>query len=149
MKRKLVVLTATIVTAGTTATAQAERSATTATLEAKARWTAMHGGITGQCWGCATSKMKWQSRALVIKQFSRAGSDAVRWALCVVNRESGFNPGAVNQSSGAAGLFQFLGHPQYSSWGLTHDPVYQVRAAWQLSNGARTRSHWYGGGYSC
>jgi hypothetical protein len=93
--------------------------------------------------------MKYLARQLVVKQFSNAGSEAVRWALCVVNRESGFNPGAVNSSSGAAGLFQFLGHSQYNSWRLTHDPVYQVWAAWDLSNGARVRSHWYGGNYNC
>jgi Transglycosylase SLT domain len=144
--RKLVLTTIVLSFVLVGQTAQAERSQS---LEYKARWTARHGGITGSCWGCATSKMQWQSRALVIKQFSRAGSDAVRWALCVVRRESGFNPGAINSSSGAAGLFQFLGHPQYSYYLLTHDPVYQVRAAWQLSNGARTRSHWYGGGYNC
>jgi Transglycosylase SLT domain len=152
LKRKVLVLTAiaAVVVAGQT-TAQAERSQSTATLESKARWTALHGGITGSCWGCATSKMQWQSRALVVKQFSRAGSDAVRWSLCVVRRESGFNPGAVNSSSGAAGLFQFYGHPQYDSWKLTHDPVYQVKAAWSLSNGANTRYHWdaHGQTYNC
>jgi hypothetical protein len=93
--------------------------------------------------------MKNLSRRLVIERFATAGNDAVRWALCVVGRESAFNPGAINTSSGAAGLFQFLGHPQYSNWSLTHDPVYQVRAAWSLSHGARDRSPWYGGGYSC
>lgn len=118
-------------------------------LHAQARWTALHGGIQGSCYGCATSRMQYLSRRLVIEQFSRAGSDAVRWALCVMGRESGGNPGAVNSSSGAAGLFQFLGHPQYSYWMLTHDPVGQVKAAWQLSHGAQDRSPWYGGGYSC
>jgi hypothetical protein len=147
LKRKLLTLTAAaVVMAGQTA-AQAERSASP--LHKQARWVALHGGIKGQCWGCATPRMQYISRQLVIERFQTAGSEAVRWALCVVRRESGFNPGAVNQSSGAAGLFQFLGHPQYNSWMLTHDPVYQVRAAWQLSNGARTRSHWYGGGYNC
>jgi soluble lytic murein transglycosylase-like protein len=67
----------------------------------------------------------------------------------VVGRESGFNPGAVNSSSGAAGLFQFLGHPQFSTWRLLHDPAYAVDAAWSLSHGARDRSPWYGGSYNC
>ena len=122
---------------------------TFSSLHAQARYVALHGGIQGSCYGCATSQMKYLSRRLVIERFSRAGSYAVQWALCVVNRESGFNPGAINSSSGAAGLFQFLGHPQYSYWGLTHDPVYQVSSAWQLSHGGRDHSPWYGGGYSC
>lgn len=118
-------------------------------LHAQARHVALHGGITGSCAGCATPQMQYLARRLVIERFSHAGSDAVRWALCVVNRESGFNPGAINSQSGAAGLFQFLGHPQYSYWSLTHDPVYQVNAAWALSHGARDRSPWYGGNYNC
>ena len=150
MKPMLMVLTTvfSVALVGQTA-AQAERSSTQASLEVRARWTAQHGGITGSCYGCATGSMKSLASQLVVKQFSRAGSSAVRWALCVVRRESGFNPGAINSSSGASGLFQFLGHPQYSNWMLTHDPVGQVRAAWQLSHGAQDRSPWYGGGYSC
>ena len=132
-----------------TGIATASTFSTSTSLQAQARYTALHGGIQGSCFGCATSRMKYLSRQLVIQQFQRAGSGAVRWALCVVGRESGGNPGAVNSSSGAAGLFQFLGHPQYSNWMLTHDPVGQVRAAWQLSHGAQDRSPWYGGGYSC
>jgi len=124
-------------------------SSTFNSLHAQARYHAMHGGIQGSCYGCATYRMKSMSRRLVIERFSSAGSGAVSWALCVVGRESGFNPGAINSSSGAAGLFQFLGHPQYSYWRLTHDPVYQVQAAWQLSHHARDHSPWYGGGYSC
>jgi hypothetical protein len=124
-------------------------SASSDKLADQARWVAMHGGVRGQCAGCATSQMQWLVRRLVVRRFSRAGSDAVRWSLCVVGRESGFNPGAVNQSSGAAGLFQFLGHPQFSTWKLLHDPSYAVDAAWSLSHGARDRSPWFGGGYSC
>lgn len=120
-----------------------------ASLHSQARYVAMHGGIQGSCAGCATYRMKYLARQLVIERFSSAGSNAVRWALCVVGRESGFNPGAINSSSGAAGLFQFLGHPQYSYWMLTHDPVYQVGAAWNLSHGARDHSPWYGGNYNC
>lgn len=118
-------------------------------LAKQARYIASHGGIQGSCWACATQRMQQISRRLVVLRFAMAGQDAVRWSLCVVRRESGFNPGAVNSSSGAAGLFQFLGHPQYDSWKLTHDPVYQVWAAWDLSQGATVRSHWYGGGYNC
>jgi hypothetical protein len=152
LKRKLVVLTALAALSGVAGqtTAQAERDGfQISTLHRQARFHALHGGIQGSCYGCATYRMKWLSRRLIIERFSTAGSDAVRWSLCVVRRESGFNPGAVNSSSGASGLFQFLGHPQYSHWMLTHDPVGQVQAAWELSHRGRDRSPWYGGGYSC
>jgi len=147
MKRLAAIIVVALLPVTAIATASTFRSQTS--LEAQARYVALHGGITGTCAGCATYRLQSLDRQLIAKQFSRAGSDAVRWALCVANRESGYNPGAINSSSGAAGLFQFLGHPQYSYWRLTHDPVYQVRAAWQLSHGARDRSPWYGGGYSC
>src|SRR5262247_4151157 len=92
--------------------AHAEHYGRGRTLHAQARYVALHGGIRSSCYGCATNYMKSLSRRLVIERFSWAGPEAVRWALCVVGRESDFNPGAVNSSSGAAGLFQFLGHPQ-------------------------------------
>ena len=54
------------------------------------------------------------------------------WALRVAACESGDNPNAVNASSGAAGLFQFL----RSTWARTpyaasspFDPVANARAA--------------------
>lgn len=150
MRPKLLVLTATfsLALAGT-ATAQAERVTSSSSLEVKARWVANHGGITGTCAGCATPQMQTLSRLLVIQRFSSAGSNAVRWALCVVGRESGFNPGAVNSSSGAASLFQLFGHPQFSTWRMLHDPGYAVMAGWNLSHGAKDRSPWYGGNYNC
>ena len=119
------------------------------TLATQARQLATHGGIRSSRYADATSRMKQLSRQLVVQRFRAAGSDAVRWAQCVVERESGWNPGAVNSYSGAAGLFQFLGHPQFSRWRILHDPAYAVDAAWSLSHAARDRSPWYGGGYSC
>jgi transglycosylase-like protein with SLT domain len=40
--------------------------------------------------------------------FAPLGPDAVAWALRVSACESRYDPGAVNASSGASGLFQFL-----------------------------------------
>lgn len=40
--------------------------------------------------------------------FTPLGPDAVNWALRVSSCESQYNPQAVNASTGAAGLFQFL-----------------------------------------
>lgn len=119
------------------------------TIAAQARWEANHGGILGADVWQATPRLQSLSRQLVTMRFSSAGSEAVAWALCVVRHESGFNPGAVNRRSGATGLFQFHGHPQFSDWRLKHDPGYAVDAAWSLSHGARDKSPWNGGGYSC
>jgi hypothetical protein len=146
MRRLVAMITA---SAGLFVGANIATPSTFSSLHAQARYTAMHGGILGSCYGCATPRMKYLARQLVIERFGSAGSYTGQWALCVVGRESGFNPGAINSSSGAAGMFQFLGHPQYSYWSLTHDPVYQVSSAWQLSHGGRDKSPWYGGGYNC
>ena len=46
--------------------------------------------------------------AMIRDGFASLGADTVEVALCVAERESGFDPLAVNPSTGAAGLFQFL-----------------------------------------
>lgn len=46
--------------------------------------------------------------ALIRDGFASLGAHTVEVALCVAERESGFDPLAVNPSTGAAGLFQFL-----------------------------------------
>lgn len=133
-------------------------SATTNALARQARWLTTHGGVIGTCAGCATLRLRSLSKALVVERFSRAGAEPLAWALCVVGHESGFNPGAVNASSGAAGLSQteVNWHHEFSDDGrghgyfrLTHDPAYAVAAMWRLSRGARDRTPWTGGGYSC
>jgi hypothetical protein len=70
--------------------------------------------------------------AIITAAFSPLGSGAVTWALRVAKCESGYNPNAVNASSGAAGLFQFM----RSTWAGTpyagssiFDPVANARAA--------------------
>ena len=46
--------------------------------------------------------------ALVRDRFAPLGSRATEVALCVAERESNFDPLAVNPVTGAAGVFQFL-----------------------------------------
>lgn len=134
----------------------------TVSLARKARWEAQHGGIRSTRYGDATQRMKTLSRQLVVRRFARAGGDAVRWALCVVERESGFNPGAVNSTAIApdvpvAGAGHASGLPQIvvyyhrwvDRWKLLHDPAYAVAAMYRLSNGGLVRGPWQGGGYSC
>jgi soluble lytic murein transglycosylase-like protein len=79
---------------------------------------------------------------VISSAFSPLGSGAVSWALRVANCESHYNPQAVNGSSGASGLFQFLpstwaGSPFTGS--SVFDPAANARAAawlYQRSGGA-------------
>src|SRR5205807_8398686 len=76
---------------------------------------------------------------IVRAAFAPLGAGAVTWALRVAQCESGYNPNAVNVSSGASGLFQFLA----STWARTpyaassvFDPVANAKAAaWLYVNG--------------
>jgi hypothetical protein len=45
---------------------------------------------------------------IILDAFAPLGAGAQQWALRVARCESGYNPNAVNRSSGASGLFQFL-----------------------------------------
>jgi len=69
---------------------------------------------------------------IILDAFAPLGSAAQQWALRVAKCESNYNPFAVNRSSGASGLFQFLP----STWALTpqhaqsvFDPVANAQAA--------------------
>lgn len=77
-------------------------------------------------------------QGIITGAFAPLGQGAVSWALRVARCESGYNPNAVNASSGASGLFQFL----RSTWALTpyagssiFDPVANAHAAaWLYSH---------------
>jgi Transglycosylase SLT domain len=69
---------------------------------------------------------------IITAAFSPMGPGAVTWALRIAKCESGYNPNAVNASSNAKGLFQFLP----STWASTpyagsspFDPVANAKAA--------------------
>jgi len=47
-------------------------------------------------------------QAIILDAFAPLGAAAQTWALKVAKCESNYNPYAVNRSSGASGLFQFL-----------------------------------------
>jgi Transglycosylase SLT domain len=58
-------------------------------------------------------------------------SDGLTWALRVAHCESHYDPGAVNSSSGATGLFQFMPstwNGYFAGWNIW-DPVSQAQAA--------------------
>jgi soluble lytic murein transglycosylase-like protein len=69
---------------------------------------------------------------IILDAFAPLGAAAQTWALRIAKCESNYNPYAVNRSSGAAGLFQFLpstwaGSPYHAQ--SPFDPVANARAA--------------------
>lgn len=114
---------------------------TDANLAKAARQAVKHGGIRSTRWGDATPWLRRLSYELVERGFRPYGTQ--RWALYIVNRESGFNPGAVNWSSGCAGLPQI--HPMHR-WvnfkRLKADPAYAVRVFVRMSRGGSHTSPW-------
>jgi len=70
------------------------------------------------------------------------GSPGLTWALRVARCESHDNPLAVNASSGASGLFQFMPstwHAYFAGWNIW-DPYAQARAALVFYNQGATNA---------
>ena len=69
-------------------------------------------------------------------------SPGLQWALRVAHCESRYNPLAINQSSGASGLFQFMPstwNAHFAGWNIW-DPYAQSRAALQFYNVGATNA---------
>ena len=71
-------------------------------------------------------------KQIILNAFAPLGGGAQTWALRVAMCESGYNPYAVNRSSGASGLFQFLpstwaGSPEHNQ--SVFDPTANATAA--------------------
>jgi soluble lytic murein transglycosylase-like protein len=85
---------------------------------------------------------------IILDAFASMGPTAQAWALRVAKCESNYNPLAVNRSSGASGLFQFLP----SSWantpqGKAGQSVFDATAnaqgaAWYYNATGRTGGPW-------
>jgi len=85
---------------------------------------------------------------IILNAFASMGPTAQAWALRVAKCESNYNPMAVNRSSGASGLFQFLP----SSWantpqGKAGQSVFDAAAnaagaAWYYNATGRTGGPW-------
>lgn len=129
-------------------------AATPSQLSAKARYLALHGGVLCHTPGvgkeCATTQMRRLSRELVAARFRPAGPAAVRIAVCVVGRESGFNPGA-RSTTGDHGLPQinYSAHRDTVDWQRIYDPVYALDVMWTISRGGTSWTPWQGGRYPC
>lgn len=105
------------------------------------------GGVRSSRYGDATPWVKRLSRELVERAFA---GDARRWALCVVARESGWNPGAISATNDH-GLAQINrpSHRGISYARLVVDPPYAVAVFVGLSDGGANRSPWRGGSHAC
>jgi hypothetical protein len=73
------------------------------------------------------------TQAVVYQAMLNAGFPASEWSALkqIITHESGFNPAARNPSSGAFGLFQFLGHQKDLPGGYSSDPAIQSIAGMQ------------------
>ena len=75
-----------------------------------------------------------QIQQIIRDAFAPLGPSVQDWALRVAKCESSYNPNAVNRSSGASGLFQFLpstwaSTPQAKAGKSVFDPVANAQAA--------------------
>lgn len=99
------------------------------------------GAIYSSRWGDASPYLKRLCYELVERAFSPYGTQG--WALHVVNRESGCNPGAINSSSGANGIAQIMPmHKQYDHYRIRRDIHYAVAVFVHMSRGGRSTSPW-------
>lgn len=113
-------------------------------LERAAHAAVHNGGIRSHRYGDASPWLRRLSRELVERAFT--GSSRW-WALCVVNRESGFNPGAISRTDDH-GLPQINrpSHPWVNYPRIIRDPVYAVAVMVRLSERGQSRGPW---GWSC
>jgi len=114
----------------------------TGKVASEARKVVRNGGTYSTRWGDCSTYLQRLSQELVERAFRPYGTH--EWALYIVNRESGFCPGAVNSSSGTTGLAQFdpPSHPSYDYDRMKRDPAYAVRAFVRLSQGGKYTQPW-------
>lgn len=144
-------MTATIIVLLFTATTHAANKAsghiadrmTVHQLKKAAKTAVRKGHIHSTRWGDATPWLRRLSTELVERAFRPYGTQ--QWALYIVHRESGGNPGAVNRYSGCAGLMQVLpsAHPWVNIKRLKADPGYAAAVFVRMSHGGSYRSPWY------
>lgn len=117
-----------------------------------ARYVALHGGIQGSCYGCATPYMKALMDRVYEARFRPAGAYAVTMAKCLMHRESQGNPGAISRTGDYGGpQFNYLAHhsshpewfsPRFGFRYAVFDPWYGALQMWSLSHGGTSWSPW-------
>jgi len=115
-----------------------------ARLERAAERAASTGGIRSSRYADATPWMRRLARELVERAFPRGSRQT---ALCIVDRESGFNPGAISRTDDH-GLPQINrpSHPWVNVRRIVVDPVYAVAVMVRLSHRGRDWGPW---GWAC
>lgn len=141
------VLTATIIVlilAGQTQaeSAKSSKESTTEQLYKQADKAIRNGCVYSSRWGDACPYLKNICYELVERAFAPYGTAA--WAVHIVRRESGCNPGAVNSSSGTTGIAQI--HPRYHTWinyyRVKRDMKYAVKTFLRLSRNGHNTGPW-------
>lgn len=118
----------------------------------EARQVALHGGITGSCHGCSTSKMKELMRQVYSARFASEGPYIQGIAVCLMTSESGGNPGAISSTGDYGGLqanyiAHHTSHPEWYQAGrgfkyLIFDPWYGASEMWAMSSRGHSWSPW-------
>lgn len=116
-------------------------------LYALADQAAAHGGVYSERWGDASTILKSVCYEAVRRSFARFGTE--QWAVYVVRRESGCNPGAVNTtysswSQRAQCIAQMI--PAVHTWvdygRCKRDLRYAVQVFVKLSDGGSSTGPW-------
>lgn len=101
-----------------------------------------NGCIRSSRWGDACPYLIKLCYELVKREFSPYGTAS--WAVYIVRRESGCNPGAVNSKSGTTGIAQI--HPTYHTWinyyRVKRDMKYAVKTFLRLSRNGHNTGPW-------
>jgi hypothetical protein len=114
----------------------------TATLYKEADRAIRNGCIHSSRWGDACPYLVRLCYEIVARAFAPYG--ASDWAVSIVRRESGCNPGAVNSSSQTTGIAQI--HPAYHKWvdyyRVKRDMRYAIKTFLRLSRNGRNTGPW-------
>ncbi len=142
MKLGLLCLTTAALLFVPTAMADSVDNMSTNRIEQAAQNQINKGAIYSSRWGDASPYLKRLCYELVERAFSPFGTQS--WALYVVNRESGCNPGAINSTSGTTGIAQI--HPAYHKWinyyKLKRNIRYAVAVFVHMSKGGKATRPW-------
>ena len=122
-------------------------SMTYAQLEEQSSREIANGGIYSMRWGDASPRLRSLCYEMVGRAFSRFGTQ--QWALAIVERESGCNPGAVNTTYSAweeraQCIAQLI--PRYHTWvdyvRCKRDIGYAIAVFVRLSRGGTSVGPW-------
>lgn len=119
-----------------------------------ARYEAKHGGVLCSRYACATAKMKWLVKKLIILRFAPTGASATGIVVCLARAESGLNPGTISATDdwGVGQINRPAHGSDHPEWWRPHagfryavlDPVYNVGIMWSMSKRGTSWSPWTG-----